>query len=172
MFFDLPKNFKFYKYISSGYHGDIYLVYDTSYKILKVFNDIKVGKNETLIVSKLKHPNIISHIKSYSYLKYWCIEMPYYQKGSLYSRLLRTTISDNECAKWLKQLKSAIYYMHQLKYTHNDLKLNNILLDVDNNVVIIDFGCALENTYNFTDDINSLENIQYKFKNKKIASKL
>lgn len=172
MFVDLPKRYKFHRYLSSGYHGDIYLVYDTVYKILKKFNDIKVGKNETNIITKLNHPNIIKHLEYYEYNNCWFIEMIYYSKGNLYSRLLRNYISKHEYIKWLYQIKNALDYMHKYKITHNDLKLNNILLDNNDNIIIIDFGCALENILDFSNDINSFENIQHKLKNKIKISKL
>ncbi len=172
MFFGVPEKYKFHRYISSGYHGDIYLVYDTRYKILKKYNDIKVGKHETQINNRLCHPNIIKYIESYEYRNCWYVEMPYYQKGSLYSRLLRAHVNQNEYIIWIKQLKSAIDYMHKTKVTHNDLKLNNILLSDDNDIIIIDFGCASENTSDFNSDIESFKHIRDKINNKLVKSKL
>ena len=98
--------------------------------------------------------------------------MPYYQKGSLYNRLLRTDVNQNEYIIWIKQLKSAIDYIHKYKVTHNDLKLNNILLSDDNDIIIIDFGCALENTFDFNSDIESFKNIKDKINNKIVKAKL
>ena len=97
--------------------------------------------------------------------------MPFYNKGNLYSRLLRTHITNNEYTKWILQLKSSLNYIHYCNISHNDLKLKNILLDNDSNIIIIDFGCAKENTLDFTSDIESLKNIQQKLKSK-LLSKL
>lgn len=172
MFIEVPKFYKFHRYISSGYHGDIYLVYDASYKILKKYNDITVGKGDTKIIQNLNHINIIKNIKSYKYQNCWYVEMPFYKKGNLYSRLLRTSITKNEYSKWLIQIKSAINYIHGLNISHNDLKLNNILLDNENNIIIIDFGCAKESTNDFSSDLESVKNIQQKLKSKLVLSKL
>jgi serine/threonine protein kinase len=172
MIFGVPKKYKFHKYITSGYHGDIYLVFDSEYKILKKYIDVAVGKNETKIINTLHHPNIIKNIDSYEYEHCWFVEIPFYYKGDLYSRHLRTDISNNEYTKWILQLKSTIDYLHNKKIAHNDLKLNNILLDDNNNIVIIDFACALENTSVFSSDIESFKTIQQKLKSKLILSKL
>ena len=172
MFFGIPKKYKFHKYITSGYHGDIYLVYDETYKILKKYNDINVGKGDTKIINKLNHINIVENIKSYEYMDCWYIEMPFYSRGNLYSRLLRTSISKKEYSRWLIQIKSALNYIHDLNISHNDLKLNNILLDDNNSIIIIDFGCAKENTLDFSSDLDSFKNIQQKLKRQLVLAKL
>jgi eukaryotic-like serine/threonine-protein kinase len=172
MIFGVPKKYKFHKYITSGYHGDIYLVFDSAYKVLKKYIDVKVGKNETKIINTLNHPNIIKNIDSYEYQDCWFVEMPFYNKGDLYSRHLRTFISNVEYMKWISQINAVIKYLHSRHITHNDLKLNNILLDDDNNIIIIDFGCALENTNDFNSDKQSFNRIQEKLKSKLQLSKL
>lgn len=45
---------------------------------------------------------------------------------------------------WMKQLISAIYYMHMRSIAHRDLKLENILLFADNSIKIADFGFCRE----------------------------
>ena len=42
--------------------------------------------------------------------------------------------------KWFLQVADAVRYMHNLDITHRDLKLENLLLDSDNNIKICDFG--------------------------------
>lgn len=45
---------------------------------------------------------------------------------------------------WMKQLISAVYYMHMHSIAHRDLKLENILLFADNRIKIGDFGFCRE----------------------------
>jgi serine/threonine protein kinase len=40
----------------------------------------------------------------------------------------------------MKQLLEVLHYLHEEGITHRDIKLENILLDSNNNVKLIDFG--------------------------------
>lgn len=42
--------------------------------------------------------------------------------------------------RFMEELESAIFHLHQAGLAHNDLKPSNILLDKDNLPVLIDFG--------------------------------
>ena len=54
----------------------------------------------------------------------------------------RGKLSEQEACKFFRQLISAISYCHQRRVCHRDLKLENILLDRQNNLKIIDFGLS------------------------------
>jgi len=55
-------------------------------------------------------------------------------------------LSDNDRKKFLGQLISAIKYLHSNKLIHRDIKMENIVLDNDNNIKLIDFGlCVPDN---------------------------
>lgn len=47
----------------------------------------------------------------------------------------------------IAEIVIAVEQLHNLKIAHRDLKLENILLDTNDNIVVTDFGCAklLEN---------------------------
>lgn len=51
-------------------------------------------------------------------------------------------LKEKDAAKLFSQLISGVWYIHQKKIVHRDLKLENLLLDRNRNVIITDFGFA------------------------------
>lgn len=51
-------------------------------------------------------------------------------------------LKERDAAKLFSQLISGVWYIHQKKIVHRDLKLENLLLDKNRNVIITDFGFA------------------------------
>lgn len=47
--------------------------------------------------------------------------------------------------KWMMQLVSAVDYIHYHGYAHRDIKLQNIMIDENNNLKLVDFGLACNN---------------------------
>ena len=56
----------------------------------------------------------------------------------------RGAISSAEAALWLRQIASALSYMHKQRVIHRDLKLANLFLDREGNVKVGDFGLACQ----------------------------
>ncbi|KAF9920843.1 hypothetical protein FBU30_009204 [Linnemannia zychae] len=69
----------------------------------------------------------------------------YCPKGELLEALIRDGRCKPSLAKrWFRQICLAIQYCHSRKIVHRDLKLENILLDGQNNIKLIDFGFTRE----------------------------
>ena len=56
----------------------------------------------------------------------------------------RKCLTEFECRYYVKQIISAVKYMHSRKIMHRDLKLGNCFLDNKMQVKIGDFGLAVE----------------------------
>jgi len=54
---------------------------------------------------------------------------------------------------WMKQILTAVQFMHARGICHRDLSLENVMLDADMNAKVIDFGCG----HHFTDNKWSTE---------------
>lgn len=54
----------------------------------------------------------------------------------------RRKLGEVEVRKFIRQIVSAVYYLHQGGILHRDLKVENLLLDDDYNIKIIDFGLS------------------------------
>lgn len=50
------------------------------------------------------------------------------------------TLEESEAKRILRQLLEVLSYLHEEGITHRDIKLENILLDDNNNIKLIDFG--------------------------------
>jgi serine/threonine protein kinase len=121
---------------------------------VKVING-KSLKNPAIIdeeVFKLKkvgnHPNVVSF---YDFFKdessgMFYIVMELCKGGDLFSRIVEDgSYSEKRAAELLRQLASALTYIHKLGITHRDLKPENILLsskEQDACVKIVDFGLS------------------------------
>ena len=75
--------------------------------------------------------------------KYVIIVMELVNGGSLYGLLKRQEgrrLKEDEAKRVFKQVVEAIRYCHNRCITHRDIKLENVLLDEQNNIKTIDFG--------------------------------
>jgi serine/threonine protein kinase len=63
--------------------------------------------------------------------------------GEMFDLIIkRGRLKEREAAKYFTQLISGIRYLHRNQIVHRDLKLENLLLDQHNNLIITDFGFA------------------------------
>jgi len=89
--------------------------------------------------------NIVQYYESYEdkYF-YYCI-MEYCGGGELFERMGSSqTCSERQVAEWMKQILTAVDYVHQLGIVHRDIKPHNLLFsDVSqNDLKLIDFGLS------------------------------
>ena len=101
---------------------------------------IKEARN----LARLNHPHIISVIDVFEENNTVYYVMPYLSGGSLQDYVkTHGALSENEAMKYVKQIASALKYMHEEEHIcHYDVKPANILLDDKNNAVLIDFGIS------------------------------
>ena len=70
------------------------------------------------------------------------IVMEFLEGGSVYERLRDGRVSQAEALRWLEQAGSALDRAHAHGVIHRDVKPANLLLDLDGNVHVSDFGIA------------------------------
>lgn len=100
---------------------------------------------EVEILKKLVHPNIMQIFEFYEDKKNFYIITEMCEGGELFDMIVdKGSFSEDEAAWVMKQLMSAINYIHSSNIVHRDLKPENILLDTKkNNIIkIIDWGTA------------------------------
>ena len=95
------------------------------------------------IPQTLKHPNIVRLYDVIETDKYIGIILEFASGGELFDHILaHRYLKEKDAAKLFSQLISGVWYIHQKKIVHRDLKLENLLLDRNRNVIITDFGFA------------------------------
>ena len=91
----------------------------------------------------LKHPNIVRLYDVIETDKYIGIILDYASGGELFDHILAHRYhKEKDACRLFAQLISGVWYIHQRKIVHRDLKLENLLLDRNRNVIITDFGFA------------------------------
>jgi len=157
------------KTLGEGTHGKVMLALET--ETGKKFAVKTIPKNrinserekhhirrEIEIQSRLHHSNIISIHEVYESKTDMTLVMEYADGGELFDYINECSTShvsglqtddiylgglSESCARRLfRQLVSAVDYLHQNGVVHRDLKLENILLDGDNNAKLADFGLS------------------------------
>lgn len=101
---------------------------------------IKEARN----LARLNHPHIINVIDVFEESDTVYYVMPYLAGGSLQDYVkTHGVLSEQEAMKYVKQIASALKYMHEKQHIcHYDVKPANILLDDKGNAVLIDFGIS------------------------------
>lgn len=91
----------------------------------------------------LHHPSIVRLYETIETDKYIGIILDYASGGELFDHILaHRYLKERDARKLFAQLISAVWYIHQKKIVHRDLKLENLLLDRNRNIIVTDFGFA------------------------------
>jgi serine/threonine protein kinase len=87
------------------------------------------------------HKNIVTLFETFENKKYTFIIMENIIGGNLLQSVKKMTkLTENQSKNIFKQLIETIKYIHSKNIVHRDIKLDNILIDLNNNIKICDFG--------------------------------
>ena len=94
-------------------------------------------------LSKLKHPHIVKVLEYFEANNTVYYAMEYVEGGSLDSYIIeKKGLSEEESIKYIRQIGEALAYMHAHKMLHLDLKPGNVMLRLNKDAVLIDFGLS------------------------------
>lgn len=123
---------------------------------------------EISILRDLAHPNIVRLHEMVETDRHIGIIMEYASGGELFDYILNNRyLKDNSARRLFAQLISGVGYLHKKGIVHRDLKLENLLLDRNRNIIITDFGFA--NTFDPHDPLE--EEIEYNLTNKEYVKR-
>ena len=155
------KKYKPKKMLGSGSFGCVYEAKNTIFgntvamKVIKKDKENELDeqeiRNEIDILKKLSHPNIVKIYEFYVSENHYYIITEFCKEGELFS-YIKNKYSERQLAVLFYQVFSGLWYLHENKILHRDIKLENIMIsgkEKDNStgeelfwVKIIDFGTA------------------------------
>ena len=155
------KKYKPTKMLGSGSFGSVYEAMNTIFQNIVAMKVIKKDPNNELdeqeirneidILKKLSHPNIVKIYEFYISNSHYYIVTEFCKEGELFS-YIKNKYSERQLAVLFYQVFSGLWYLHDNKILHRDIKLENIMIsqkEKDNEtgeelfwVKIIDFGTA------------------------------
>ena len=150
-----PSNINFYKFgrvIGKGAFGKVNIglhILTGRIVAIKSFNKTKINDqkyrnkimNEIELMKNLNHFSVVKLLDTIETEKYILIIMENVLGGDLLTFIKKRNKLPDKVAKFIfKQLLQALKYIHNKNIVHRDIKLDNILIDLNNNIKLCDFG--------------------------------
>ena len=141
--------------IGAGGFGTIYHATDERYNCdvaVKLINAdsanqtkfIQQFEMEAQILAQLDHEHIVSFYDYANTPDGAYLVMDWIDGESLCHYLKHNQLTLSEILRLIKQLASALNYIHQHGIVHRDIKPSNILIDKHQNLILVDFGIAVD----------------------------
>jgi calcium-dependent protein kinase len=147
--------------LGSGSFGCVYEAKNTTFgnkvamKVIKKDKENELDeqeiRNEINILKQLSHPNIVKIYEFYISENHYYIITEFCKEGELFS-YIKNKYSERQLAVLFYQVFSGLWYLHENKIIHRDIKLENIMIDGKEKdkttgeelfwAKIIDFGTA------------------------------
>lgn len=144
--------------IGQGASGGVYIAHDVSKGnctvAIKQMNLEQQPKkeliiNEILVMKGSKHPNIVNYIDSYLVKGDLWVIMEYMEGGSLTEIVTHSVMTEGQIGAVCRETLKGLKFLHSKGVIHRDIKSDNILLDINGNIKMTDFGfCAQINEIN------------------------
>ncbi|KAL7421293.1 hypothetical protein Q5752_004178 [Cryptotrichosporon argae] len=136
--------------IGQGASGGVYTAYDKTNTpvAIKQMNLEKQPKqdliiNEILVMRESSHPNIVNFKDSYLWKGDLWVVMEYMEGGSLTDVVTAHCMSESQIAAVSRETCEGLRHLHSKGVIHRDIKSDNILLSLNGDVKLTDFGfCA------------------------------
>ncbi len=147
---DLHDVFEISELIGKGSYGSVFKAFhhetglQVAMKKIPIDSDLIDIVREISIMKQCDNKNIVKYYGSYFKDSYLYIVMEYCGGGSVSDimKILGCPLSEDKIKVILADVLRGLEYLHLKKKIHRDIKAGNILLDVNGNSKLADFGVA------------------------------
>lgn len=127
-------------------NGNDYAIKIVDFAKISIADQQNVQK-EIIAHKAMCHKNIVTLYDFFIERSVVYLVLEFCKGGSLFFYMQNhTNMSDNEIKRLFKQTCDAVDYIHQKGFINRDIKPENLLLDIHNNIKLCDFGWAAHMT--------------------------
>ncbi|KAI9870506.1 MAG: signal transducing kinase of the PAK, partial [Pleopsidium flavum] len=137
--------------IGQGASGGVFMAYEVGTNRCVAIKQMNLEQqpkkdliiNEILVMKDSKHKNIVNFIDSYLKQGELWVVMEYMEGGSLTDVVTFNIMSEGQIAAVCRETLNGLQHLHSKGVIHRDIKSDNILLSMEGNIKLTDFGfCA------------------------------
>ncbi|KAI9712820.1 MAG: signal transducing kinase of the PAK [Bogoriella megaspora] len=148
---DPTKRYRNLNKIGQGASGGVFTAYEAATSQCVAIKQMNLEQqpkkdliiNEIIVMKESKHKNIVNFMDSYLVRGDLWVVMEYMEGGSLTDVVTFNIMTEGQMAAVCREVLQGLQHLHSKGVIHRDIKSDNILLSMDGNIKLTDFGfCA------------------------------
>lgn len=137
--------------IGQGASGGVYTAYQVGTNLSVAIKQMNLEQqpkkdliiNEIIVMKSSKHVNIVNFIDSFLFKGDLWVVMEYMEGGSLTDVVTCNIMTEGQIAAVSREILEGLRHLHEHGVIHRDIKSDNVLLSMQGDVKLTDFGfCA------------------------------
>jgi len=102
--------------------------------------------DEVIFMKECDHPNIVKYERAFELPNEIWVVMEFLEGGTLSEAVESCKFEEGQVAYVAREMLKGIAYLHSKGFVHRDLKSGNVMMSVDGDLKLIDFGLCIDAT--------------------------